>query len=102
MLIKKRGHILFIFYSLIFKALFRFLCKRNIIKHLVCVEKNGMCPLFLMMCASVFSVNLGYAGTDILQNNDEIRYAIPRDAIPAIKDPEYVSVEEAGLDDLVR
>ncbi len=101
MLTKKRGHILFICFPPIFKALFRFLRKRIITKHLVYVEINGMCPrffyIFLVLCASV--TNLCWADTDILQEKDEIQYVLPRDAIPAIKNPEYVPAEEAGLDD---
>ncbi|MHC4140124.1 MAG: DUF3179 domain-containing (seleno)protein, partial [Planctomycetota bacterium] len=63
---------------------------------------NGMCPCFcilLVLCTSAFNGNLCWADTDILQEKDEIQYVLPRDAIPAIKSPEYVPAEEAGLDD---
>jgi hypothetical protein len=42
---------------------------------------------------------LCWAGADISQKKDEIQYVLPRDAIPAIKNPEYVPADEAGLDD---
>ncbi len=99
MLIKKRGHIPFIYYPLIFKMLFHFLCKKNIIKHLLYAEINGMCPLFLILCTLVPNVNLCWASTAILQKKDEIKYVLPRDVIPAIKNPEFVPADEAGLDD---
>ena len=102
MLTKKREYTLFICFPLIFKALFLFLRKRIITKHLVYVEINGMCPhffIFLVLCTSAFNGNLCWADTDILQEKDEIQYVLPRDAIPAIKNPEYVPAEEAGLDD---
>jgi len=102
MLIKKWGHILFIYYALIFKTLFRYLCKINITKHLLYSKINGMCPhfyIFLVLYSSIPDTNLCWAGSDILQEKDEIQYVLPRDAIPAIKDPEFVPAEEAGLDD---
>ena len=65
MMIKKRGHILFICNLFIFRTLFRFLYKRDIAKHLVSAEINGRCPLFLLLlCTSVPSANLCWAGTD--------------------------------------
>jgi hypothetical protein len=42
---------------------------------------------------------LCWAGTDTSQIKNEIQYVLPRDAIPAIKNPEFVPAEEAGLDD---
>ncbi|MGR3304211.1 MAG: DUF3179 domain-containing protein [Candidatus Scalindua sp.] len=99
MLIKKRGHIPFIYYPLIFKTPFRYLCKRNITKHLLCVKINGMCPLFLILCTLAPNANLCWASTAILEKKDEIKYVLPSDAIPAIKNPEFVPADEAGLDD---
>ncbi|MFQ5685261.1 MAG: DUF3179 domain-containing protein [Candidatus Scalindua sp.] len=99
MLIKKRGHIPFIYYLLIFKTLLHYLCKRNIIRLLFYVKINGMCPLFFLLCILAPEVNLCWASTAILQKKDEIKYVLPRDAIPAIKNPEFVSAGEAGLDD---
>lgn len=62
-----------------------------------------MCPhffyIFSVLCASVSNAILCCAGTDTLQEKDEIQYVLPRDAIPAIKNPEFVPAEEAGLDD---
>lgn len=52
-----------------------------------------------MLCASVSNAILCWAGTDTLQEKDERQYVLPRDAIPAIKTPEFVPAEEAGLDD---
>ncbi|ODS31358.1 MAG: hypothetical protein SCARUB_03525 [Candidatus Scalindua rubra] len=102
MLIKKWGHILFVYYLPIFKTTFRFLRKRDITKHLLCAETNGMCPhfyVFLVLCSLVPEANLCWASTAILQKKDEIRYVLPRDGIPAIKSPEFVPASEAGLDD---
>ena len=62
--------------------------------------KKHLCLLCLAYCTtSVPNANLCWAGTDILQEKDEIQYVLPRDAIPAIKNPEFVPAEEAGLDD---
>ncbi|MCP4254867.1 MAG: DUF3179 domain-containing protein [Candidatus Scalindua sp.] len=63
------------------------------------ISKKYLCLLCLVLCASVSSAILCWAGTDVLQEKDEIQYALPRDAIPAIKNPEFVPAEESGLDD---
>ncbi len=52
-----------------------------------------------MLCSSVPNTISCWAGTDISKEKDEIQYVLPRDAIPAIKNPEFVPAEEAGLDD---
>jgi hypothetical protein len=54
---------------------------------------------YLVLCSSVPNANLCWASTDILQKKDEVQYVLPRDAIPAIKDPEFVPADESGLDD---
>ena len=51
--------------------------------------------IFLVIHAYGFDI-VCLAGTQI---KDEIRYVLPRDAIPAIKKPEYVPANKAGLDD---
>lgn len=53
----------------------------------------------LIFCSQVLIVNLCHAGTVNRQKKEEIRYVLPRDAIPAIKDPEFVTANRAGLDD---
>jgi hypothetical protein len=57
-------------------------------------------PLFCIIACSVTpAINLNricFAGT---HEKDEIIYALPPDAIPAIKNPEFVPANEAGLDD---
>ena len=58
-----------------------------------------LCLLYLVLCSLAPEVNLCWASTDILQKKDEIRYVLPRDAIPAIKKPEFVPADAAGLDD---
>lgn len=63
------------------------------------LRKKHLYLLCLVLCISVSNDNLCLAGTDILQEKDEIQYVLPRDAIPAIKNPEFVPAEEAGLDD---
>lgn len=55
--------------------------------------------LYLMLCSLVLTANLCWASTAVSQKKDEIKYVLPRDAIPAIKDPEFVPGSEAGLDD---
>ncbi len=62
-------------------------------------RKKHLCLLLFVLCTSVPNANLCWAGTDILQEKDEIQYVLPRDAIPAIKNPEFVPAEESGLDD---
>ena len=61
--------------------------------------KKHLYLLCLVLCASVSNAILCWAGTDTLQEKYEIQYVLPRDAIPAIKTPEFVPAEEAGLDD---
>ncbi|MCR4289343.1 MAG: DUF3179 domain-containing protein, partial [Candidatus Scalindua sp.] len=63
------------------------------------LRKKHLYLLCLVLCTSVSNGNLCWAGTDILQEKDEIQYVLPRDAIPAIKNPEFVPADEAGLDD---
>jgi hypothetical protein len=62
-------------------------------------SKKPLCLLYIVLCTSVSSGNLCWAGTDTSQVKNEIQYVLPRDAIPAIKNPEFVPAEEAGLDD---
>ncbi len=102
MLIKEIwGHIQFTYYLLISKTSFSsYLCKRNIAKHLRFVKINGMCPhILIVLSVLVTSINLCWAGTDILQKRGEIQYVLPRDAIPSIKAPEFIPADKAGLDD---
>lgn len=61
--------------------------------------KRELCLLCIVLCSLAPEADLCWAGADILQNKDEIKYALPRDAIPAIKNPEFVPADEAGLDD---
>jgi len=63
------------------------------------ISKKHLCLLYVVLCTSVSSGNLCWAGTDTSQVKNEIQYVLPRDAIPAIKNPEFVPAEEAGLDD---
>ena len=63
------------------------------------ISKKHLCLLYVVLCTSVSSGNLCWAGTDTSQVKEEIQYVLPRDAIPAIKNPEFVPAEEAGLDD---
>lgn len=63
------------------------------------VFRKHLFLLYLVLCSSVFNTNLCWAGTIISQKEDEIQNVLPRDAIPAIKNPEFVPAEEAGLDD---
>jgi len=61
--------------------------------------KKHLYLLYIVLCSSVHDANLCRAGTtDIVQKKDEIKYVLPRDAIPAIKNPEFVSADESGLD----
>ena len=62
-------------------------------------RKKHLYLFCLVLCSSVPDANLCRASTDILQKKDEIQYVLPRDAIPAIKAPEFVPADEAGLDD---
>lgn len=61
--------------------------------------KKHLYLLYVVLCLSVPDVNLCFSGTDILQQKGEIEDVLPRDAIPAIEKLEFVSVDEAGLDD---
>ncbi len=62
-------------------------------------SKRYLCLFYIVLCTTVFNGNVCWANTDTLQEKDEIQYVLSRDTIPAIKDPEYVPAEEAGLDD---
>ena len=55
--------------------------------------------LYLVLYTLVPYTNLCSADTDISRQKDEIQDSLPRDAIPAIRNPEFVPAEEAGLDD---
>ena len=68
-----------------------------LIKSVFC--KIKLCLLYLVLCSLAPEVNLCWASADILQKKDEIKYVLPRDAIPAIKKPEFVPADDAGLDD---
>ncbi len=64
------------------------------------VCKSNRIQIFCLLACSVISVisldRLCFART---YEKDEIIYALPIDAIPAIKNPEFVPASEAGLDD---
>ncbi len=62
-------------------------------------SKKHLCLLYIVLCELVSSGSLCWAGADTSQIKNEIQYVLPRDAIPAIKNPEFVPAEEAGLDD---
>ena len=62
-------------------------------------SKKHLCLLYIVLCTSVSGGSTCWAGTDTSQIKNEIQYVLPRDAIPAIKNPEFVPAEEAGLDD---
>ena len=68
-----------------------------LIKSFFC--KIQLCLLYLVLYSFVPDANVCWASTAILQKKDEIKYVLPRDAIPAIKNPEFVPSDEAGLDD---
>ncbi len=57
-------------------------------------------PLFCLLACSVFlAINSDQMSLADTHEKDEIIYALPPDAIPAIKNPEFVPASEAGLDD---
>ena len=62
-------------------------------------SKKHLCLLYIVLCTSVSGGSTCWAGADTSQIKNEIQYVLPRDAIPAIKNPEFVPAEEAGLDD---
>ncbi len=61
--------------------------------------KKHLYLLNLVLCSLAPIVNLCRVSTAGPQKKDEIKYVLPRDAIPAIKNPEFVPASEAGLDD---
>ncbi|GAX61753.1 hypothetical protein SCALIN_C27_0150 [Candidatus Scalindua japonica] len=61
--------------------------------------RKHLCLFYLALCFSIFSTRLCWANTLISQKEDEIQNALPRDTIPAIKNPDFVHAEEAGLDE---
>jgi hypothetical protein len=54
---------------------------------------------FLITTLFVSVINLGQISLADIDRKDEIKYVLPSDAIPAIKNPEFVPADEAGLDD---
>ncbi len=52
-----------------------------------------------LLCLLFIGVNWCYADTANQQKKDKIRYVLPRDTIPAIKNPEFVPAQRAGLDE---
>jgi hypothetical protein len=54
---------------------------------------------FLIFTLFISLINLGQISLADIYGKDEIKYVLPSDAIPAIKNPEFVSADEAGLDD---
>ncbi len=54
---------------------------------------------FLIVALGVSVINLGQISLADIYEKDEIKYVLPSDAIPAIKNPEFVPADEAGLDD---
>ena len=62
-------------------------------------SKKHFSFLFLITTLSALVINLGRISLADIYEKNEIKYVLPRDAIPAIKNPEFVPADEAGLDD---
>lgn len=62
--------------------------------------KKGFFPLLLCLIAyaAILTINLDKSGAAIPNDRDEIKDAVPKDSIPAIKDPEFVPASMSGLD----
>lgn len=50
-------------------------------------------------CSAIIAINITHRCFASTQEKDEIKYVLPRNSIPAIKNPEFVPASEAGLDD---
>ena len=61
-------------------------------------SKKHFSFLFLITTLSALVINLGRISLADIYEKDEIKYVLPRDAIPAIKNPKFVPADEAGLD----
>lgn len=55
--------------------------------------------IFLLFCNVSDSEIIGAAAADIGYSQDDIYTVLPFDAIPAIRDPQFVSAREAKLQD---
>ncbi|MFQ5962755.1 MAG: DUF3179 domain-containing protein [Candidatus Scalinduaceae bacterium] len=53
----------------------------------------------LIACLTIPAIDLDRTCFANIHEKDEIKYVLPRDAIPAIKNPEFVPASEARLDD---
>jgi len=60
---------------------------------------KGLTIFCIIACTVPPATNLSRICFASAYEKDEIIYALPPDAIPAIKDPEFVPASEAGLDD---
>lgn len=66
---------------------------------MILFRKKYLQCVILIVCSVVFSISLGKVCLASRPERVEIKPVLPRDAIPAIRNPVFVSAHEARLDD---